>query len=342
MPGPEVPQRIRAATRADVARYAGVSTAVVSYVMNDGPKTVAPHTAARVREAIERLDYRPNVNAQALRRGTTEMLGLILSDPANPFFTEYATAIGSHASRSGHALMIATAQFSKDAEQRLIDDLVRRRVDGLIVASVFGRPDLALSRSSRHAPIVWIDAPGVIPGYASVGSDGAASAQLAVEHLVTAHGHERIGIVVGGSDGLGSDPREQGWARALREAGLEEGPIAHVDWSREGGCEGGRRLLGLRHPPTAVFAGSDLQALGLLRAAHELGLELPRDLAVVAYDGTKESEYSWPPLTVVAQPLRAMAEAAVRLVLDPDRPQTFHAFAGELFVRRSCGCAGPP
>lgn len=329
----------RAVTRADVARYAGVSTAVVSYVINNGPKTVAPHTAARVREAIDLLDYQPNINAQALRRGTTEMIGLVLSDPTNPFFTEYAAAIGAEAFRYGHALMIAAARGTVDTEATLIEDLVRRQVDGLIVASVSARPDLLVKRSNRrNTPIVWIDAPGAIPGYASVSCDGSQGAALAVEHLTQIHGHDSVGIVVGGLDSPNGDPRERGWQQALRSAGLEDGPVARVDWSRDGGYEGGHRLLSLRNPPTAIFAGSDLQAVGLLRAAHERGLHVPEDLAVVAFDGTKESEFCWPPLTVVAQPVDEMARTAVRLVLDESRPESYEQFLGELVVRQSCGC----
>lgn len=328
----------RAVTRADVARYAGVSTAVVSYVVNNGPKPVAPATAARVREAIELLDYRPNVNAQALRRGTSEMIGVVLSDPGNPYFTEFAAAIAAEAFEYGHALMMATARASGEIEASLIDDLVRRRVDGLVVASVFGRPDLALSRTSRSAHIVWIDAWGGIPGYATVGTDGRQGARTAVEHLVAVHGHSSVGLLIGRAGSGSADPRELGWQEALRAAGLHDGPIVREDWSREGGYRGGQRLLEARNRPTAVFACSDLQAIGLLRAAHERGLRIPEDLAVVAFDGTKESEYCWPPLTVIAQPVQEMARTAVRLVLDDSRPTTFAQFAGTLLARRSCGC----
>jgi LacI family transcriptional regulator len=329
----------RAVTRADVARYAGVSTAVVSYVMNDGPRKVAPDTAARVREAINQLDYRPNVHAQALRRGTTEMIGLVLSDPTNPFFVEFVAAIGEAAFQFGRAVMIASARAHPDTEMTLVDDLIRRRVDGLIVASVFRRPDLSLGRSHRQTPMVFIDAPGPIPGYASVGTDGLRGASLAVEHLVRVHQHETIGLVVGGMDSPSGDPREQGWQRAVREAGLQDGPIARVGWSREGGYEGGNRLLSSSSPPTAIFASSDLQAVGLLRAAHERGLLVPEDLAVIAFDGTKESEFSWPPLTVVAQPIQAMARMAIQLVLNEERPEGYTSFDGELVVRQSCGCS---
>jgi LacI family transcriptional regulator len=321
-----------------VARYAGVSTAVVSYVVNNGPRKVAPATAERVRRAIEVLDYRPNVSAQALRRGTTEMIGLVLSDPSNPFFTEFAAAIGVEAFDRGHALIIGTTLASAQRETHLVDDLVRRQVAGLIVASAYGRPDEQLSRSSRSARIVWIDAQGEIPGYSSVGVDSRRGARNAVEHLIDVHHHDSVGLVVGGVGSPSSDPRELGWQEALRLAGLPDGPIARVAWSREGGYAGGCRLLAGRNRPTAIFVSSDLQAIGVLRAAHEQGLRVPDDLAVVGFDGTEESKFCWPPLTVIAQPVQAMASAAVRLALDPDPEKTFHKYEGTLLTRMSCGC----
>ena len=338
MTEPNTTAKDRAVTRADVAKYAGVSTAVVSYVINNGPRTVAPSTAERVRRAIELLDYRPNVNAQALRRGTAQMLGLVVSDPNNPFFTEFVAEIGRQAFELGFAVMIATTEASLDRETQLIDDLVRRQVAGLIVASAYRRPDLALSRFSRNASIVWIDSTGPILGYSAVGLDGERGAAEAVKHLINVHGHRRIGMLVGGVDSQTGDPRERGWQQALRAADLADGPIARVEWSREGGYEGGRRLLGGRNPPTAIFAGSDLQAIGLLRAAHEAGVRIPEDLAVVAFDGTMESEFCWPPLTVIAQPIREMAATAVRLALHREAQRTYHLFEGRLVVRRSCGC----
>ena len=168
--------------------------------MNGGPRKVAPETAARVREAIAQLDYRPNVHAQALRRGTTEMIGLVLADPTNPFFVEFVAAITEAAYACGRAVVIASARARPDTELTLVDDLVRRRVDGLIVASVFGRPDLSLGRSHRQTPMVFIDAPGTVPGYASLGTDGLRGAYLAVEHLGRVHHHGTIGLVVGGMD----------------------------------------------------------------------------------------------------------------------------------------------
>ncbi len=325
-------------TRADVARYAGVSTAVVSYVVNKGPKPVSISTAAKVREAIDLLGYRPNVNAQALRKGTTEMLGLVMGDPANPYYSEFAAAIGSIAMKHGHALMMGNSYGDPDTEVSLIDDLTRRQVDGIMVASVWDRPDLRLNLRT-NLPILWLDEMTTTPGFPSVGSDGYVGSRMAVDHLLSVHGHTTIGLIIGTSAGGGNaDPREQGWLDGLREASRPDGPLARVDWSREGGYEGGARLLNTATPPTAIFASSDLQAIGLLRAAYERGLRIPEDLAVIAFDGTKESEFCWPPLTVVAQPIEEMAEAAVLLLLDRNRRDEHVPFQPRLVIRRSCGC----
>ena len=325
-------------TRDDVARQAGVSSAVVSYVVNNGPKPVSPKTAARVRDAIELLDYRPNPSAKALRKGRTDIIGLVLADADNPYYTEYASAIGTEAYQRGRALMIATARDDLESEARLVDDLLGRQVDGIIAASVSHQPHEIYRRTFRLPPVVLLDASAGVPGFASVGLDGAQGARLAVEHLAGVHGHRRIGIALGDSTHDLGDPRETGWRQALREAGLPEGPVARVPWTRDGGYAAGQLLLGSPEPPTAVFACSDLLAVGLLRAGHERGLALPGDLAVVSFDGTKEAEYSWPPLTVVAQPIAAMARAAVTLALDPARPTPYTQFQGTLVVRRSCGC----
>ena len=325
----------RAVTRADVARYAGVSTAVVSYVINDGPKPVAPATAARVRAAIDRLAYRPNGNARALRTGTTQMLGLVLSDSTNPYFVELAAAIERAGANRGHALMMGNSHGDRSQELQLIGDLTRRQADGIMVA-ILGRPAYALDLARLSVPIVWLDASEPVTGFSSLGSDGRQGAALGVGHLIEQHGHTSIGLVIGD---LGTgDPREQGWRETLRAAGLPDGPVARVPWTREGGLEGGLQLLAGPDRPTAVLASSDLQAIGLLRAARELGLRVPDDLAVVSFDGTKESPFSSPSLTVVRQDIEGMAELAVALTLDRERTPSHHAFGTQLVIRESCGC----
>jgi LacI family transcriptional regulator len=127
-----------------------------------------------------------------------------------------------------------------------------------------------------------------------------------------------------------------GWRDALSDAGLEPGPVARTTFSRAGGRAAGSELL--KDRPTAIFASSDLQAVGVLGALHEARLRVPDDVAVVAFDGTAETEYTWPPLTVVRQPLERMAAAAVGRLIEGEQEVEALTFPTELIIRKSCGC----
>lgn len=326
------------ATRADVARLAGVSTAVVSYVVNNGPRPVAAATAERVREAMDLLGYRPNASARALRRGTTETLGLIVADSLNPYFAEYTAELVKVAAGLGKRILIADTNQDSRAEEEIVDELVSRQIDGLLFASSFAR--LERSRAFRLAdiPTVLIDCPGPLPGRRTVGSDAAGAAEMLVGHLID-HGRRRIGMIVGDGGFGDPDPREQGWRRALRAASLADGALVRVPFTREGGYAGGAALLVEDPGLDAVFASNDLQAIGLVRALHERGLRIPEDVAVVSFDGTRESEFCWPPLTVARQPLEGLAAAAIGLLDAPDRARGTHVqLTTELVRRSSCGC----
>jgi LacI family transcriptional regulator len=329
----------RPATRADVARYAGVSTAVVSYVVNDGPRRVAPETAARVRAAIEILNYRPNVNARALKKGSTEMLGLILPDITNPFFAEYARALEVAAASHGYVLVVANSDADEAYESRMVSDLSNRHVDGLLIRTVLPPSGF---RAMRHAgrPIVLIDCSTPVPDYPAVGADARQGARLLVDHLITVHGHQSIPLITG--DESSTAPREQGWGDAFQAHDLPPGPIVRTRFTLPGGYEAAQRLLSWPTRPTAVFAASDQLCIGALKAIREAGLRCPEDIAVVSYDGTTESEYCWPPLTVARQPVQAMAEAAVLAVLNlSSTAAAYQRFATDLVIRESCGCSRP-
>ncbi len=332
----------RRVTRAEVARLAGVSTAVVSYVLNNGPRPVAEQTAMRVREAMKLLDYRPNSSARALRRGTTEILGLIVADSLNPFFTEYTSELVRAAAATGQRLLVADSCHDASTEE-LVEELVARQVDGLLLASDTARSDPSFWAHARGVPLVLIDCPGPVPGRLTVGSTAEQGAYELVAHLIDVHGFRRIGIIVGESGYGHPDPRDVGWQHALRTARLPLGPTVHVPFSREGGYAGGLELLALDPRPEAIFATSDQLAIGLLRAIHEQGLRIPEDVAVVAFDGTMESEYCWPPLTVARQPLAQMAAAAMDLVRLPLDSEGRHVeLKTDVVIRSSCGCPYQP
>ncbi|MBT1001344.1 LacI family transcriptional regulator [Paenarthrobacter sp. DKR-5] len=329
-----------AVTRKDVARYAGVSTAVVSYVVNAGPKRVAPATEARVLEAIRLLDYRPNAAARALKMGTSEMLGLIVPENSNPYFAQLAHAVEEAADRRGYVLLLANSDGTLTKERRHLRNLAARRVDGVLLASVVFDPDLS-DLGSADIPAVLLNQWRPAAGISTVGVDLRAGGRIAVEHLVR-HGHRNIGLVMGTTVANEEDPREKGWLDALGAAGLQEGPLLHVPFAREGGYAAGKRLVAGAQRPTAVFVSSDIQAVGVMRALHEAGVRVPEDLALVSFDGSPDAEYTWPALTSVQLPLAAMAAAAVDALVGADRaqPPRHHEFPVELIVRRSCGCGG--
>ncbi|WP_248758697.1 LacI family DNA-binding transcriptional regulator [Pseudarthrobacter sp. SSS035] len=325
-------------TRKDVARYAGVSTAVVSYVVNGGPKKVAPATEAKVQDAIRVLGYRPNAAARALKLGSSETLGLIVPDNSNPFFSLLAHAVEDAAAERGYALLLTNSDGNLAKERRNVRNLAARQVDGVLLASVLFQPDL---EDLERADIPWVllNNDSEAPHISSIGVDLATGAQIAVEHLL-GHGHTNIGLAMGTNVGNEIDGRELGWLKALKEAGLPEGPIARSDFTREGGYEAGKRLLASANRPTAIFSSSDMQAVGILRALHEAGVAVPGDIALTSFDGSAEAEYTWPGLTTVEQPVREMAVAAVDGILGARRkaaPQ-HRVFPTTLRIRQSCGC----
>lgn len=325
-------------TRKDVARYAGVSTAVVSYVVNGGPKNVAPATEAKVRDAIRILGYRPNAAARALKLGSSETVGVIVPDNTNPFFSQLAHAVEDAAAELGFGMVLTNSDGSLAKERQNIRNLAARQVDGVFLASVVFDPDLAELEASE-IPTVLLNNAGSPPGFTSVGVDLEAGARAAVEHLI-GHGHTNIGLAIGTNTGNQLDGREVGWLGTLRDAGLPDGPMLQSQFSRPGGYEVGKRFLSMANRPTAIFASNDMQAIGILRALHEAGVRVPDDMALVSFDGSIDSEYSWPALTTVAQPVKSMAEAAVRALVGEGRGGELQhrVLPTELIVRQSCGC----
>lgn len=328
----------RRVTRKEVARYAGVSEAVVSYVINEVPGRVSADTAARVREAVDVLHYRPDPNARALKTGSARLLGAIAPDTTNPFFAELTDALASAASKHGYDVLVANSRLDKDQEGRNIRSLVSRQVDALIIASLLSSAEQADLRINS-TPRVLIAQPTEVPGVPVVGTDFVGGATEGVQHLI-GHGHELIGLIVGASEQEDFvDPRQIGWTRALTAARLALGPVERTDFTRRGGYLAMRRLLAEPQRPTAVLVSSDMQAVGVLLAIHESGLSIPHDIAVVSFDGTSDSEFSWPQLTTLKQDNEAIAAAAVKAALRPDSVEhPVQLMPTELIIRNSCGC----
>ena len=318
-------------TRDSVAALAGVSTAVVSYVLNDGPRPVAAATRDRVLAAIEELGYRPNAVARALKTRSTRTVGLVVPDNNNPYFAELATALENAAHRRGYALLLANTSGDEGRLTTQLRALEDRRVDGVFV--IGQQVDTSGFGSTRT---VGLDRVAPDSAGSTVTVDNVSGAEIGVQHLLS-HGHKAIACIAGPGGVSTDDDRERGWRQAATHAGCgTDGLVVRAPFTREGGYAAMQELL-RRGPVTAVFASSDVQGIGALRAAWEAGLTVPDDLALLAFDGTDESAFSTPPLTVIDQPTHDMAETALDLLLG-DGPDRHIVLQSSLVRRRSCGC----
>lgn len=342
MPRPR-PRSGHSVTRRDVARAAGVSDAVVSYTLS-GSAPVAPSTAARVLAAVEELGYRPNQAARALRSGSTQTLALIVPEGTNPYFAELAHEIEVAARRRGFALYTTSTSEDADSTRQRMRDFASRLVDGVLI--VPGDRDIDQSQlNSVGIPWVLVDASIHRSGVSSYGIDLERGARDAVGHLL-ADGCRRIAFC---GDARPTDKRFLGWQRELADAAVEPGPVVSAAFERSSGYRAMGELLELDRRPDAVFFASDTLAVGALRRLHESGVAIPEDISLVGFDGSWESEYTWPTLTTVRQPTVDIAEQAVSHLIDAHRASTTAArssetddgslllLPGELVVRGSCG-----
>lgn len=323
-------------TRDDVARLAGVSPAVVSYVLNAGPKPVSEAKRRRVEEAVAALNYRPDARARSLRLGRTHAIGLVVPDAANPFFAEVAQAIERAAAPHGLAVLMGTTADDPAKEAKYLEDLAERRVDGIVLIS--SRSDQDLSPATTLAvPVVAMDrAPDDSP-ISTIAFDNVGGAASATRHLVD-HGHRTVHLVAGPQDVAVSGRRIDGWQSALDEAGLAAPRPTHTPFTYEGGRTAARLLFARGEPPTAVVVSSDVQAIGVISATAELGLRVPEDLAVVSVDGTRAAAFANPAITTLSQPIERMARRAVATIVARGTEPVHAVIRGSLTVRRSCGC----
>lgn len=327
-------------TRADVAKRAQTSPAVVSYVLNGGSRPVAPATRERVETAIRELGYRPNRVAQALRRNRSGFLGLLMPDGANPFFAELANAIEAEAAKRGKLLFLMHSDGDTERERERLAAMGDVRAEGVLWVPHHEQS----TPVQAPCPVVVLDrVPDTTLAPDSVAVDHQGSARVATAHLVE-HGHQVIACLSGPGDTAVGRERTAGWREALKDAGLTVSDELEVEapFTPEGGWRAGNTLLDRLKTPAAIFVASDRQALGLLRAIADRGLRVPEDVAIVSFDGTDDSAYTVPPLSTVRQPLAALAAQALDVVeariRDADRPAQHIRLAAEPCFRTSCGC----
>lgn len=326
---------------ADVAAVAGVSVPTVSKVLN-GRTHVSEATRAKVQQALEELDYSKR-NPSAVQPG---MLQLVVNNFDSPWVLAAMEGVETAADRLGYEVAYVRAAHVTAERWRKLREPSVNRLDGvLLLAPRSGSPLVALARSLR-IPAVAIDPEGTeglaIPSVSPASFSGALAA---VGHLL-AQGHRRIGIITGRKHSPGHGrARYAAYAAALHEAGLPVLPelVRDGDFSIESGMRLGADLLDLPERPTAIFTGSDLQALGVMNAAAQRSLHVPEDLSIVGFDDIAQAALTSPPLTTVRQPQAQLASMAVGMLLDQQDGQgaapAALEVATELVVR---GTTAPP
>jgi LacI family transcriptional regulator len=337
-------------TRAQVAQRAGVSPAVVSYVINNGPRAVAARTRAAVEAAIAELGYRPNALASALRAGSSQSVGLLIPTRTDPFYANLAEAVEQRLSAAGYLVLAGNTYYDRSREERYLRTFLDRRIDALIMSagiSLAASGDPAL----EELPVVVLDAVPADSLYSSIAALESDDAALAVEHLQR-HGHTLIGCIAGPRNvGVEAD-RIRGWRRQQTAGGAPAGDelIAYAETSETGGESAASALLrrrgrpSIRHGrrPTAFFVTSDIQAVGAIYACSEMGLRVPDDVAVVGFGGTRRAGYTVPPLTTMRQDVEYIADVATRELLkhikSPGQAPYRSRLRGNLVLGRSCGC----
>jgi LacI family transcriptional regulator, repressor for deo operon, udp, cdd, tsx, nupC, and nupG len=306
------------ATIYEVARRAGVSTATVSRVLSQ-PTVVSPQTRRRVLTAIDKLGYTPNAAAKNLRTLRTGKLLVTVPDISNPFFALILRGIEDAAQREGYAVLLGDTQHDPVREDGYATMLKRKEADGLIFLGhrlPKEAATLVRTMAPRCAPVVNGCEFNPRLGVPSVHIDNARASWEAMDHLFRL-GHRRIGIITGPLvSPLSRDRLRGALACARRERAERSMIVMNSDFSIDSGAAEGDRLLGHRERPTAVFCFSDELAMGVMQTARRRGLRIPEQLSLVGFDDIRFASYMDPPLTTISQPMRAIGEGTVRLLLE--------------------------
>lgn len=333
----------RRATRDDVARLAKTSTAVVSYVINNGPRNVSEEKRARVQDAMRQLDYFPNALARSLAATSTSTVALIVPNISNSFFAELARQIEEVARNRGRIVFLGNSNESAELETAYVEAFVQQRVGGILIIGVAQSAALARAAASG-IPVVVVDRAMVTDTeeieWSTVSIDHRSAARIAVDHLLE-HGHRQIACVTGPENQAVAEDRRLGWADSLRSSGIDAERQLRLNspFSLEGGNSAAEQFFAEKDPPRALFVASDEQARGFVSYAAQLGVRVPDDIAIVSVDGTRESEFLNPPLTTAVQPYRLLAEAAIDSLDQSRHGGTQHTYLDtHLQIRRSCGC----
>jgi LacI family transcriptional regulator len=331
---------------ADVAKLAGVGTMTVSRLLS-GTVTVSEETAKRIHRAIEQLNYQPNEVARSLRGLKTRTIGVIVPYLYDPFFAYCSQGIATVAREHEYSVILTTSAEDPEREDREAIQMLRRHVEGMVIIPAMQEATYLQRPEYLGARIVTLDRPAPLARFDSVLVDNKSGAALAVDHLIE-HGHKQI-VCIGLSNALYTmRMRHEGYLESLKKARLKAEP--YLDCTVQDSIAPTlAKVLDRPGPPTAFFCANNLTMRYTLLALNELGVSIPKSVAIVGFDDFELAEILNPTLTVVRQPSQELGSVAATLLFNrlngPDEiPETGErvVLPVELIVRRSCGCGAAP
>jgi DNA-binding LacI/PurR family transcriptional regulator len=333
---------MKRATIRDVASAAGVSLSTVSRVIHGHP-AVNHDLQKRVLEVIAQMDYQPDRSAQRLRSKMSSVIGLIISDIENPFFTSVVRGVEDVAYRHQMTVVLCNTDEDPKKQERYVDVMVKERVAGLIIAPADGDTVSPLYRLQESGiPIVLLDRNIGANKIDAVMVDNLNGAYTATKHLISLN-RKRIALLNGDTQIKTFEDRYKGYCKALEEANikLNKQYVVEVLPKIERSYDAALQLLQLKSRPDAIFAGNNLITVGVLKAIRQLKLNVPEDIALVGFDDMPWSSELCPPITSIAQPTYELGKEAASLLIrrlqEPSRFQQTIMLHTRLIVRESCG-----
>lgn len=305
----------------DIAKEAGVSTATVSHVINN-TKFVSDETREKVQKAIKKFDYHPNTHAQSLALGKSKMIGLLVSDIANPFFPEIIKSVESAVFSNGYSLILLNTDYDTKRAVEYVHRLIQMRVAGIILMNSEFDQSFVKEAKLRRTSIVFHDQHIVDEKMSTIILDYDVGISEAVQHLVSL-GHTDIAHIAGSHEIYSAVIRENAFKAAVKKFVRSAGKprIFEGDFRFEGGRHAARRILAEKKRPTGVVVANDMMALGAMQEFKAAGLSIPGDISIIGFDDISFASLSEPPLTTVCSPRVEIGRRAVEaLLLTVDRP----------------------
>lgn len=336
-------------TLEEVAKLAGVSRATVSRVVNT-PERVSPDLRARVQRVIVETGYKPNMAARTLASRRSNIIGLLIPNVtqfvfADPYYPPLIEGISRACNLNDYTLALFLLHSADEQDRIYQRALGIGLLDGLIVTADKIEDPLIPELIARQIPAVYVGHPPDTSHTSFVDVDNVAGAYVATSHLLRL-GYQRVATISGPQNSTVGVDRRAGYEKALRERGREIDPalIAEGDFSRDSGYMAMRQLLSQR--PDAVFAASDVMALGAMQAIQEAGLGIPDDVALIGFDDLPLAAQADPPLTTIRQPIRYTGILAVQILTElletALHPPRHVILPTELVIRATCGAMRPP